>query len=55
MSERLRKMRIGQLNKIYVAAHFLKVEGIKMAIAGYLACLVYIGDKEDENAKGLTG
>ena len=34
-----------ELNRLYVAAHYLKVEGLRRAIAGFLGCVVYI-DRE---------
>ena len=38
-------MRISELNRLYVAAHYLKAESIKKVIAGYLACRVYISSE----------
>lgn len=41
-------MSLSELNRLYTAAHFLKIENLKIAIAAFLATKVYIGPNEGD-------
>ena len=41
--EQFNAMSLGEMNDLYQAAHYLKIRGMKISIAAFLACRVYIG------------